>query len=563
MALHVVVSAVALALPVRAQEPGVGGGVRVGSPSPPAAAPGPAANPSNTGVTAFAVGWQPATASSATVAAPGPRMLDDRVQAMQSRMADLNRQLILVQAAAGQDEKLKSQVDLLQKQIELQQKMIQLLMDHAKKEPIAGSPVEKLQSQVATLEARSLQAAQRDVDVAQQIDSMIEHQDAVERGGPQLPASLKELFLLSGTNETPLSIYGTLALGYSKIVGDPSTAAKGTGRPFTPGGFYFGEFTPDFLLKLNDWMLLEAEIGIGSDGSVSAGSFAQADFFVTDWLTVSTGRMVAPIGFYNFRLNNPWINKLPGDAPGSGPLLWQQVLPTLSLLGVQAAGACYLGDSPFKLEYNAYLTNGLNLAPATPGAPTANELANLQNMGSTFASVTNKVAGGGRIGLWWPEAGWATGVSGFYNPDYVAGSSGSLWIGALDLSYHKGNWDARVEYGTTHQQAAQFQASDITRQGVYAQIAYRPRDAAHPILQNLEFVYRYTYVDFKGIDPTSLDLTQFSTPMDLPVRRQQNEIGINYYFYPRMVLKCALQINDEPGFHLHDNQFLAEFAWGF
>ena len=30
-----------------------------------------------------------------------------------------------------------------------------------------------------------------------------------------------------------------------------------------------------------------------------------------------------------------------------------------------------------------------------------------------------------------------------------------------------------------------------------------------------------------------------------------------------MVLKCAYQINDEPGFHLHDNQFLAELAWGW
>jgi hypothetical protein len=30
-----------------------------------------------------------------------------------------------------------------------------------------------------------------------------------------------------------------------------------------------------------------------------------------------------------------------------------------------------------------------------------------------------------------------------------------------------------------------------------------------------------------------------------------------------MVLKCAYQINDEPGFHLHDNQFIAELAWGW
>jgi hypothetical protein len=430
--------------------------------------------------------------------------------------------------------------------------------------------IEGLQQQLDVLRLRSAnlavqarQSAQREQELANAVDDLREQTDADRRWGPQLPAPLKELFLPSGTSETPLSIYGSLALGYSKILGDPAAAANRAGRPFTPGGFYFGEFTPDFLLKLNDWILLEAEIGIGSDGSVSAGSFAQADFFINDWLTLSAGRMVTPIGFFNLRLNNPWINKLPGDAPGSGPLLWQQVLPPFSMLGAQASGACYVGDSPFKAEYNAYLTNGLNLTPATAGTPTATELANLQNFGNTFATVTDKVAGGARIGLWWPEAGWATGVSAFYNPDYIAGFSGSLKIFAVDLNYHKGNWDFRAEYGYTWQQASQFQSSDITRQGVYAQIAYRPRDASHWILQNLEFVYRYTYVDFTGIDPASLDLTQFSTPMDVPVRRQQNELGINYYFYPRMVLKCAYQINDEPRFHLHDNQFITEFAWGF
>ena len=60
-----------------------------------------------------------------------------------------------------------------------------------------------------------------------------------------------------------------------------------------------------------------------------------------------------------------------------------------------------------------------------------------------------------------------------------------------------------------------------------------------------------------------MDLSAFGTPIDVPVRRQQNEIGINYYFYPRMVLKLAYQINDEPNFHLHDNQFLTELDWGW
>ena len=314
--------------------------------------------------------------SSLATPAPGLALCLAEIESLRTQEAALRTQ--------AQDEDLKTKVEILEKQIAVLENLVKLLADQVKKAPPAGAAVEQLQTQAATLEARSVQAAHRDQELADAVDDLREHQDAEERYGPDLPAQVKELFLPSGNNETPLSIYGALAFGYSKILGDPTTAANGTGRPSTPGGFYFGEFTPDFLLKLNDWIFLEAEVGIGSDGSVSAGSFAQADFFVNDSLTIIAGRFVAPIGFYNERLNNPWINKLPGDAPGSGPLLWQQVLPPFSLLGVQATGAFYLGCSPIKMEYAAYVSNGLNLTPATAGSPTIDELANLENMEDTL-----------------------------------------------------------------------------------------------------------------------------------------------------------------------------------
>jgi hypothetical protein len=461
----------------------------------------------------------------------------------------LQQQQAAAQAAPAPD--VKKQLELLQKQIETQQQMIQLLRQQIGKTPPAAAPVQKLEDQTATLEARAKQAAQRDVELAQAIDTLHEHQDSQERYGPWLPAPLKELFLPSGNNETPLSIYGALAFGYSHI-------------QHQPGGFYFGEFTPDFFLKLNDWIFLAAEIGVGSDGTVNAGGFLEADFFVTDWLTISAGRIVAPIGWYNLRSNNPWVTKTPTDAPGSQPLLWQQVLPTLSLLGVEASGSFYLGSSPFKLDYSAYVSNGLNLTPATPGSPTISELANLENMTDTFTFVTNEKAVGGRLGLWWPAMGLEAGVSGLYNGDYVAGGfeeSFGLW--AVDFNYRQGNWDVRLEGGMSYQQAGSFLGANIKREGLTAQVAYRPYDASCRYLRNLEAVYRYGYVCFPGIDVNELDLTTFATPVDVPTRRQQNQFGLNYYFYQRLVLKCAYQINDEPHFHLHDNQFIAELAWGW
>jgi hypothetical protein len=214
------------------------------------------------------------------------------------------------------------------------------------------------------------------------------------------------------------------------------------------------------------------------------------------------------------------------------------------------------------MEYNAYVSNGLNLAPAG-AVPTINELANLENMTNTFNIFQDDKAVGGRIGFWWPEVGLAGGLSGMHNSSYVPGSPDSINLWAVDLNYHKGNWDVRLEYGQTYQQATSFGFDNIFRRGFHGQVAFRPRDLPNGILQKIELVYRYGYVDFSGIDPTSLDLSTFSTPVDVPVRRQQNEFGLCYWFAPRLVVKVAYQINDEPGFHLHDNQILTELAWGW
>jgi hypothetical protein len=511
----------------------------------------------------------PTAAAPAQVPAPAPALpgspTTGEIDVYLAQIDELRKEQPALQAGAQQDD--KKRIDLLIKQNETLEKMVRLLakqVEKLEKQPSVGPAMENLQLQAATLEARSVQAARRDMELAGAIDDLREHIDAGERYVTWLPAQLKELFLPSGNNETPLSIYGALSVGYSKILGDTASAANGAGRSPTPGGFYFGEFTPDFLLKLNDWILLEAEVALNSDGSASAGSFAQADFFVNDWLTIIAGRFVAPIGWYNERLNTPWINKLPADAPGSAPLLWLQVLPPFSMLGLQAQGSFYLGCTPIKMEYSAYISNGLNFTPATAGAPTINELANLEGMTNTFGFITNEKAVGGRIGFWWPEVGLETGFSAMYNGDYVAGGfEDSIRLWAVDFNYHKGNWDVRAEYGMLYQDTQSFGTPNITRQGVYAQVAYRPRDCGIRYLENVEAVYRYGYVNFKGIDPTTLDLTTFSTPVDVPVRRQQNEIGINYWIAPRLVLKCAYQINDEPGFHLHDNQFLAELDWGW
>ena len=45
--------------------------------------------------------------------------------------------------------------------------------------------------------------------------------------------------------------------------------------------------------------------------------------------------------------------------------------------------------------------------------------------------------------------------------------------------------------------------------------------------------------------------------------RDQYTFGLNYYFYPSMVVKLAYEINREHGIDLHDNVFLVQGAFAY
>jgi hypothetical protein len=493
------------------------------------------------------------------IGADGQKENPAAVALAQKDLEGLRAELTAAQAANQQDEDLKKRVELLQKQIEIQQKMIELLTDHVKKQPLAGSPVEKLQTQFATLESRSQQAARRDQEVAQAIDNLTEHMDADGRNGPRLPGTLKELYLPSRTNETPLSIYGTLIAGYELF-----PHQRGEGR------FVFDGFEPVFLLQVNDHILFEAELEFHLDG-VEVG-YAQMDYIVNDWLTVVAGRYLAPIGFFNERLHPAWINKLPDF-----PLMNRVVSPSdFSLNGIQLRGASYLFGCPVKMEYSMYLANGV-------GAPDENSLTGFANLGGfteTTKRVNDAIAAGERVGFWLPECGLNAGFSTFFNRPYDqdAGPRMDLW--GIDAGYHKGNWDVRFEYARMIQKSPApmepgpmpAEATDmeevpaqlrIRRSGFYAQVAYRPYDACTPCLANTEAVFRYSRARFSGIDPAAIDLSAFESPVLVPLDRDQYTFGVNYYFTPSLIMKFAYEINQERHIDLRDNLFLAQLAWGF
>jgi hypothetical protein len=436
---------------------------------------------------------------------------------------------------AGQkadDEQIRKQLDVQHKQILVLEKMVRLLAEQLKKVQPGG------EAEVATLEVRARQAARRDQDTASAIDDLREQADADKRNGPWLPPTLRELFLPSRTNESPLSIYGTLTANFVSFQDSKST-------------FPAPDFSPHIYLLLNEHFLLEANPDFS--GSTLDVESAQLDWFLTDHLTLVVGRFYSPLGFFNEKLHTTWIFKTPDR-----PLVFQQVLPAqLSFNGAQLRGATYLGDWPVKLEYTGFVSNGFSL---TAARPTPRDFADLRAMQDTLNDVNNDKAWAGRLGLSFPTLGLIVGVSGLANGAYDRDGQFDLNLWDVDVNWHYGNWDVRFEYANTRQQAP---GSPIHRQGFYAQAAYRPYDLGPGLLQKLEGVLRFDYVQFDGIDLAQTGLS-FGSREAIPVDRNRYTVGLNYYPYPSLIFKVAYEINEERRTgSLRDNGFLAQMAWGF
>ena len=99
------------------------------------------------------------------------------------------------------------------------------------------------------------------------------------------------------------------------------------------------------------------------------------------------------------------------------------------------------------------------------------------------------------------------------------------------------------------------------------QVAYRQYDNPNPVLQKLEGVFRFDHVQFDGINvqQTGINFGGFGLNYARqPLDRNRFTIGANYWFYPSLVLKLAIEFYDELGVpSLRDNGFIGQIVWGF
>jgi hypothetical protein len=445
-------------------------------------------------------------------------------------------------AGDGQEiERLQKQVELQQKQIELLLKMTQMLAEQVKKQAPAAGAVDELQERLATQEARTQRAALRDQELARAHDQLAETVDAANRNGPVLPSTLRELFLPTRTNESPLALYGTVAQAFQIFSGQPSTFRDRVVmlRPY---------------MLLNERWLMSANIAL-QDGGVSLYR-AQLERFINDNLTVVMGRFYSPIGFFSERLRENWVIKTPDP-----PLMFNQVLPLQwSFDGIQLRGAWKPGNGLVKLEYNGFVANGLSVQ-GTNLSP--NLYSNLNNFTDSLDDVNNAKAYGGRVGVSIPKAGFIAGLSGLANGAYDTAHHG-LNLYDVDVNWHRGNWDARFEYAHTDQQTPSF---PIHRRGLYVQLAYRAYNCPNPILQRIEAVFRFDHVQFDGINIHQTGLNFGGLGQNyarMPLDRNRYTLGANYWFAPSLAAKVAYEVYDELGVpSLRDNGFLAQVVWGW
>ena len=163
-------------------------------------------------------------------------------------------------------------------------------------------------------------------------------------------------------------------------------------------------------------------------------------------------------------------------------------------------------------------------------------------MSDAFNDVNDDKAFGGRLGLSVPAAGVIAGVSGLANGAYDRAGQYDLNVLDVDVSWRHGNWDVQFEFARVNQEAP---AGPIRRRGCYAQVAYRPYDACHPILQQLEGVAAVRLRPVRRHRPGGGRAGLRRRGSGSPIDRNRYTVGLNYYPYPSLIVKVAYEINDE------------------
>jgi hypothetical protein len=316
---------------------------------------------------------------------------------------------------------------------------------------------------------------------------------------------------------------------------------------------------PIFVFRINDRIFVESEVELGLESEDGEGStevnleYANINFIINDYLTVTAGKFLTPFNQFPERLHPSWINKLPDF-----PIVYDEEagLVPFSSLGVEVRGAVPVrpGGWDSKLVYAAYVANGPSLVDDDPDA--AGNL-NFDN----FTDNNDAKSVGGRLGfIPVPELEVGASVQWGQVDDDVD----ALLLG-VDASYIKeidplmGTIEARVEWVWSRVDTVTFDETGAggfgplryknNRNGGYAQLAYRPTRSDNRVVRNVELVGRFDTIHVPEAAPGAQTDTRLT-------------LGVDYWLTPNVVLKAAYQF-DSPEHGPHDNGLMLQAAVGF
>lgn len=303
---------------------------------------------------------------------------------------------------------------------------------------------------------------------------------------------------------------------------------KGENSTFNTG------LAPIFLWRINKRVLFEAEPEFDLSGSSTdiMLEYANISYIVNDYATVKFGKFLTPFGQFPERLHPAWINKLT-----SFPLVFDEDsgLVPFSSVGIQVSGNVPVNDK--NLVYAFYISNGpsLNLGDTEP--------ASVGRLTGTNTDDNRNKAIGGRLGFR-PLPGLEFGYSFQTSRVGAEGDTHNALLQAADISYIRdsqalrGVLDLRAEWVWSKVGEATYDSTgalgfgpltfDNSRNGGYAQAAYRPSKLEAKWMRDFEFVVRRDVIN------------QPKGPLESADERRWT-FGLNYWLNSSTALKASFE----------------------
>ena len=315
--------------------------------------------------------------------------------------------------------------------------------------------------------------------------------------------------------------------------------------------FNMSSFNPVLLWRQGDRFLFESELEMeymDNQFSINLG-YANATYSFSKALNIKVGKFLLPFGTFGEKFHPSWINKFSSAPLGVGH---DGMLP-MADIGFQIRGGFQLGTS--KLSYAVYAVNGPGIKDGTEEPDEAGMLS-FENS----ADNNNNKAVGARLGILpLSNSSLEIGFSEYYAKPGSAHSpfeedtlnedlnyrNVTAMLAAFDLSFVKlikpikGIIDLKGQYNfSTISNAWYFNPEDTSRYtfenkntSYYVQLAYRPAMVSNKFIKKSEIAGRYTV---------------YNTPKESlwNSNQLQKEIGLNYWFTWRTVLKISYQISD-------------------